>query len=296
MHFKTLRLLLAAAVAPCLPAAFLTSISGDTYGVPRQFNVIAPATNSTSSPFSLGDMTSGFTGGLAYVGSTQKYWTIYESMGQSKLASFDTTGAASLADSSVALTPGLWRGLTYSPDKGLFYALYSTGWDPFELYEVDPLTGSISSLFQASGGGFGGMTYLSPGFLTALFTNQTGGYQLHSIDLTAQTVTPFGTTFDINMNGGLAWDTTTNVRYFAIGSDNQGNSSLYGIVGDGSGWGSQFSVGGGYFYSSLTYHGETVPLDPGQDAAVPEPATWLMMIPLMLIPFSLRRGAAVRGR
>lgn len=290
MHFKSFRLLLAVTIAPCLPAAFLTSISGDTFGVPRQFNVIDPATTSASSPFSPGDMSTGFTGGLAYVGSTQKYWTIYESMGQAKLASFDTTGAASLADSPVALSQGLWRGLTYSPDSGLFYALYSTGWDPFELYEIDPSTGSVSPLFQASGGGFGGMTYLSPGFLTALFTNQSGGYQLHSIDLAAQTVTPFGTTFDINMNGGLAWDTTTNVRYFAIGNDNQGNSSLYGIVWDGSGWGSQFGVGGGYFYSALTYHGATAPLDPGPDTAVPEPATWLMMIPLMLIPFSMRKG------
>jgi hypothetical protein len=98
------------------------------------------------------------------------------------------------------------------------------------------------------------------------------------------------------MNGGLAWDTTTQVRYFAIGSDYWGNSSLYGIVEDGSGWGSQFSVGGGYFYSALTYHGETVPLDPGPDTAVPEPATWLMMIPLLIIPFSVRRRINAASR
>jgi hypothetical protein len=272
---KLILVLLAA--LECASAAYLTSISGDGFGIPRQFNVIDPATTSAASPFSLGDFTTGFTGGLTYVESTQKYWTIYESQGQVRLASFDSSGPASLVDSALALTAGLWRGLTYAPNTGMFYALYSNGFGPFQLQQIDLTAGTITSLFAAPDAGFGGMTYRSPDLLTALFTNPSGGFQLHSIDLNTQTVTPFGATFNVNMNGGLAWDTTTNVRYFAIGSDNMGNSTLYGIVEDGSAWGGQFGIGGGYFYSALTYHGDAAPLDPGPDGEVPEPSAWLLI-------------------
>jgi len=261
----------------CASAGYLTSISGDSLGIPRQFNVLDPVTTSAGSPFSLGDFTTGFTGGLAYVESTQKYWTIYESQGQVRLASFDTSGPASLVNSALTIDAGLWRGLTYAPDTGMFYALYSNGLGPFQFQQIDLTAGTITPLFAAPNAGFGGMTYRSPGQLTALFTNPSGGFQLHSIDLSAQTVTPFGTTFNVNMNGGLAWDTTTSVRYFAIGSDNMGNSTLYGIVDDGSAWGGQFGIGGGYFYSGLTYHGDSGPTDPGPDTSVPEPASWLLI-------------------
>lgn len=281
-----LTLLVCAATAP---AGSLTSISGDMLGIPRQVNVLDPGLQTASSPFSLGDFMTGFTGGLAYVESTQTFWTIYESMGQATLASFTMVGPASLTNSSVALTSGLWRGLTYNPDDGLFYALYSNGFGPYELVAINVNDGSVTPLFQGPNAGFGGMTYLAPGLLTALFTNQSGGFQLHSIDLNAQTMTPFGITFNVNMNGGLAWDTTTQVRYFAIGNDNQGNSSLYGILADGSASGSQFQVGGGYFYSALTYHGGGAVLDPIPDTPVPEPSTYLMTLSALGAAWLLRR-------
>lgn len=289
---RRLRKLILALLAAleCASAAYLTSISGDGFGVPRQFNVIDPASTSAASPFSLGDFTTGFTGGLAYVESTQKYWTIYESQGQVRLASFDTSGPASLADSALSLTAGLWRGLTYAPGTGLFYALYSSGFGPFQFQEIDLAAGTITPLFAAPDAGFGGMTYRSPGQLTALFTNPSGGFQLHSIDLNAQTVAPFGTTFSVNMNGGLAWDTTTDVRYFAIGNDNWGNSTLYGIVEDGSAWGGQFGIGGGYFYSALTYHGDAAPIHPGPDTSVPEPSAWLLIAPAFILFAAARRA------
>jgi hypothetical protein len=281
----------AAASLSTLGAATLTSISGDTFGVPRQFNLIDLSSSTASSPYSLGDLSTGFTGGLAWDESSGRYWTIYESMGQSRLASFDASGPASLLDAPLALSPGMWRGLTYSPHNSRFYALYTDGSAPLTFQEIDLGGGSVTSLFQAPAAGFGGMTYVSPGKLTALFTNLGGNFQLHDIDLAAQIVTPFGATFNVNMNGGLALDTTTMARYLAIGSDFQGNSTLYSITADGSAWGSQFSVGGAYFYSALSYRGSGVPITPGPDTPVPEPSSFYLAVSAMLFlaAFSRRR-------
>jgi hypothetical protein len=289
---RCLVLLLLLNGAFCLPAATLTSLSGDTFGVPRQFNLIDPATTSAASPFSLGDASTGFTGGLTWVESDSRYWTIYETGGEARLASFDLTGPASLIDSALSLPSGLWRGLTYSPWNQRFYALYSDGGSPYTFQEIDVAGGTLSGLFQTAFAGFGGMTYRGPGQLTALLTNAGGAFQLHAIDVGAQTVTPFGATFHVNMNGGLAWDSTTMARYFAVGSDNQGNSSLYAIVADGSAWGNQFAVGGGYFYGGLAYRGERSPGAPG--GAVPEPSTLWLMAPALLALLSWRRDGRSR--
>jgi hypothetical protein len=283
---RALPLILLLAGALSLPAATLTSLSGDTFGVPRQFNLIDPATTSASSPFSLGDASTGFTGGLTWVESDSRYWTIYETGGETRLASFDLTGPASLIDSTLSLPAGLWRGLTYSPWNQRFYALYSDGASPYTFQEIDVAGGAVNGLFQTPFAVFGGMTYRGPGQFTALLTNAGGTFQLHAVDAAAQTITPFGTTFDINMNGGLAWDTATMASYFAIGSDMQGNSSLYGIVADGSGWGSQFALGGGYFYGALAYRGDPAPGGPG--GAVPEPSTLWLMAPALLALLSWR--------
>jgi len=265
-------LLLVCVLASPGAAATLASISADGAGVPRQLQLIDSQTGSVSSPFALGDAGHAFTGGLAWSPGAQRYFTIYEDAGQSVLASFDLAGGGSLLNAALALDAGVWRGLTFDPSSDTFYALYSAWFGPWELRQINVGAGSVTPLFSGPAAGFGGMTYVQPGQLTALFTNGGGEYQLHAIDVTAQTITPFGASFPMNMNGGLAWDSSTGTRYFAIGSDNQGASSLYSIAADGNAYQSPFGVGGGYFYAALSGGGSAA-----QPAAIPEPSTLLLV-------------------
>lgn len=253
-------------------ATMLYSISGDSSGVPRQLNQIDPYLREADSLFLLGDGSIGFTGGLTWLPAVQRFYTIYDNgQGGAFLASFGLSGGDSLLTEALALSAGFWRGLTYAPDTDLLYALYSNGSGAWDLLQLDPANNRTSTLLSGIAGGFGGMTWVAPGQLTALFTNAQGAFQLHHIDLGNNTVTPFGNTLFGNMNGGLAWDSDSAVRYFSIGSDAGGYGSLYGVVADGIGSGSQFGLGGGYFYSNLAF----VP-DTPSDSAVPEPSAAIL--------------------
>src|SRR5262249_53621952 len=58
------------------------AISGDIAGVPRQFDAISIAgAGSVSSPFNLGDGSVGFTGGLTYRASDNRFYAIYSDSG-----------------------------------------------------------------------------------------------------------------------------------------------------------------------------------------------------------------------
>lgn len=289
MSRKVLLCLLAAASIAAQAAPVLASISGDAWGVPRQLTFINTDTQAAHSPFSLGDGSIGFTGGLVFLPAVQKFWTICDNgAGSSFLASFDLSGPASLTPSPVTLAPGVWRGLTYASDTDRLYALYSSGAGPFEVKEIKPSANTVTSLFSWPDAGFGGMTWVAPGQLTALFTNALGQFQLHAIDLGSGSVTPFGASFNITMNGGLAWDSTSGAGYFAIGSDPLGNSSLYAITADGSGYGSQFGIGGGHFYGALTQVGN--PLTGGDSPSeVPEPSAALLALPGLILIYAARR-------
>jgi hypothetical protein len=93
----------------------------------------------------------------------------------------------------------------------------------------------------------------------------------------------------------LAWDNSTGLRYFAIGSGDSGYSSLYSIVADGSACGQQSGLGGGYFYAAFTMAGDSVSPPPG--SPVPEPGPLALVLSgLAAIGFSrLVRGLRARA-
>lgn len=180
-------------------------------------------------------------GGLAYVPSTNKYWTIAERKGRSMLGWFDKTNfgsaidTAKLHDSGLFLTSGFWRGLTYDVSRERFYALHASGFGAYEVRELDPESGMVTNLLTGPRAAFGGLTSLGGGMLTALFAaDPNEGFRMYRIDLESRRVTPFGESLGVMMNGGLKWDGETNSQYFAVGGTDHGDWMIYAIAADGS--------------------------------------------------------------
>src|SRR6516225_630524 len=74
------------------------AISGDLAGIPRQFDTISiVGAGSVSSPFNLGDSSVGFTGGLTYRASDNRFYTISpDGAGFSTLSSLSLAGGGAV--------------------------------------------------------------------------------------------------------------------------------------------------------------------------------------------------------
>ncbi len=261
-------------------APIFYSISGDMAGIPRQFNSISIAGAGTvSSPFNLGDGSAGFTGGLTYRASDNKFYAIYSGGdGSSTLSSFSLGGSGAVS-SLFAVGNGFSGGLAFDGADGFFYAL-SQDFNGFSTLNRISLAGNVNPLFGLGLGFTGGLTFDSAdGFFYALSQDANGFSALNRISLAGNVSALFGLGF--GFTGGLTFNPADSF-FYAISNDNLANSALNRISLAGSVTTLPVVLGQGYEASGLTVVNSV--------SIVPEPSTLsLIALGSMLIGLGIAR-------
>ena len=177
------------------------AVSNDSFG----YSGLVSFT-STGGSFSTGPaLADHFTGGLAYNSSNGSLYGIAnDSAGLSTLYQIGLSGTLTLVGS---LGTGFSGGLTYNPATGLLYAFSADGAGvQREFQAIDPLTGTVSFLFELGDGSVsfnGGVAYGAAGGAFYVISNSAAGSELQTLDLTGA-LTNLGALGNGFWNAGLA--------------------------------------------------------------------------------------------
>lgn len=251
----------------------LYTISADPNAgfVPQALDSIDTTGKSVSSPFTLGNGTLGFTGGLAYRGNNNTFYVIsQDNSGNSVFNSFTLAGGPPVSP-LFTLGQGFTGGLTFDTANGFFYAVNNDSVGNSSLYRIDTSGGGSATPLFALGTGFtGGLAFDSANGLLYGISNDSGGNStLDSISL-GGVVTPLALSLGQGFTGGLAYGPGSGL-FYAISSDSLGNSSLSDFTLASSSPTSLFGVSVGTNNAALT-------LGPaGPAPVVPEPSTMLLV-------------------
>jgi len=293
MTKPTYQMLRAAAAALLLcpflySAPLLVSISGDTQtgplnGVPREVNQISTAGSSAVDLFDLGDGSQGFLGGLAYRASDGLLYSIAnDGLGNNTFVNFSAAGSGAFTPAADFLPDGFYYALTYNPLGDVFYALYTQFLGYVTFVQIDAAAETVTPIFDHYPGaafGVGGMTW-GPSGLQGLFLNDQFQFQIFDVDLAGQQLNAVGQGFNAYLPGGFYYDPVGSA-YYAIAVDNNAEGALVTLDPTTGGVAGQFGIGQGYYYSNLTSTGNQLTdgdgSGPGDGAAVPEPATWVLI-------------------
>jgi hypothetical protein len=279
--------LLMALAAPGTAGPLLTAISGDDFGVPRRVQTMDVGLAATSALGDLGDGSLGFTGGLAYNGS-QFLLIGSDSDGNSSLYGFTTVASLTAL---LPLGQGFSGGLAHTGS-----ALYAVSNDMFgssTLNQID-LGGLLVTPLFALGSGFtGGLTYnANDGLLYGVASDAFGASTLFSINLVSQQATAQAIALGQGFTGGLAYDPSS-MLFYALASDMFAQSTLYSFSLNDVSPTALFGPGPGFLAAGLVVGAATGGAGgggDGGDAAVPEPAT------VLLVAFGLMAGGGARWR